>query len=357
MRWGLLLIVLGLCGTTTGTVEAAETEPWNDPFWSLLHEPAAIAELQLNADQQQAFHALRDDLDLRFFPLRNQTKEVATAGTLKIIAEAREKLSDLLEPQQFQRYQELVLQRLGNDAFLHPLVVDRLKYNAAQQAKLEKISAETNEAAAALRQAVADQTKDRTAAQQEYTKLLERQQKKLLGVLTPIQQSALRKVVGQPFTGLKTSQPHFRAPDFSTAGEWLNSSPLSLKELRGKVVVVHFYAFGCINCIRNYPWYLEWSEKFKDQEVVIVGIHTPETNAEQNSASVRRKATEAKFRFPILIDAKKENWNAWGNSMWPCVYVIDKQGYLREQWAGELKWQGNDGEKYMRSKIEALLTE
>lgn len=357
MRLGLLLFSFCLVWFPVVTTWGAETEPWNEPFWILLHEPAAIAELKLSPDQQQAFDALRDELDLRFFPLRNQSRKDAVAGTLSITAEAREKLQAMLEPSQWQRYTELMLQRMGNEAFLDPVVVDRLKYTPSQQTRLDKIVAETREAAAALRQEVNDQSKDRQAAQQEYTQLLEGQQKKLLGILTPIQQRGLQKVIGPPFAGVNVNQPHFRAPDFSPAGQWLNSDPLSLKQLRGKVVVVHFYAFGCINCIRNYPWYLEWSEKFQDQDVVIVGIHTPETTAEQNHDSVRRKATEAKFRFPILIDDQKANWNAWGNSMWPCVYLIDKQGYLREQWAGELKWQGNDGEKYMRAKIEALLAE
>jgi len=89
----------------------------------------------------------------------------------------------------------------------------------------------------------------------------------------------------------------------------------------------------------------------------MIGIHTPETAAERDAAHVRQKAAEAELSFPILIDGKSENWNAWGNSIWPCVYVIDKQGYLRHFWAGELKWQGNDGEKFLRDRIEALLNE
>jgi peroxiredoxin len=120
---------------------------------------------------------------------------------------------------------------------------------------------------------------------------------------------------------------------------------------------VHFYAADCINCIRNYPWYREWHQRFKDKPVALIGIHTPETEAERDASAVRKKAADAKLEFPILIDGRNENWNAWGNSMWPSVYVIDKRGYLRFFWPGELKWQGNDGEKYMRERIEQLLLE
>ncbi|WP_158262512.1 MULTISPECIES: redoxin domain-containing protein [Pirellulaceae] len=357
MRRAILFSIICLSWAAQVEVRAADTEPWNDPFWILLHQPSAVAELDLSPAQEQQFHAVRDDLDLRFLPLRNRSREEALSTATTLVAEAREKMQSLLEPKQQTRFKQLVLQRMGNDALLHEEVANRLNYSATQKTKLEKIDADTQEAVVELRKEMNDEGKDRQAVQQEYVKLLEDQQKKLVAVLTPVQRTALRNVIGEPFRGLKDNQPHIRAPDFGAEGEWINSSLLSLKELRGKVVVVHFYAFGCINCIRNYPWYLEWSERFKDKDVVIVGIHTPETSAERNSDSVRRKAAEAKFDFPVLIDDKKVNWNAWGNSMWPSVYLIDKQGYFREHWAGELKWKGNDGELHMRQKIEELLAE
>ena len=123
------------------------------------------------------------------------------------------------------------------------------------------------------------------------------------------------------------------------------------------MVVVHFYAFGCINCIRNYPTYLDWHEKYRGKNVVILGIHTPETTAEEDSSAVKTKAEGAAFEFPVLIDNKKANWNAWGNSMWPSVYLVDKRGYLRYFWPGELMWQGSTGDEWMAARIEDLLAE
>jgi hypothetical protein len=98
-------------------------------------------------------------------------------------------------------------------------------------------------------------------------------------------------------------------------------------------------------------------ERFRDKDVVILGIHTPETAAEQDSATVKTKAADAKLQFPILIDGTKANWTAWGNSMWPSVYLVDKRGYLRHFWPGELKWQGATGDQWMRDRIEELLAE
>lgn len=356
MRHFLTLSACCLLLIGTAVTQAAESEAWNNPFWALLHEPAAIAELKLSPAQEKSFHVMRDDFDLRFFPLRNKTREEAIEGANKIVAEAGEKLKKLLKPEQQHRFVELQLQYLGTQALTTKEVTDKLRYSKTQESRMEKINKDTQTAIEALHKEV-NEGKDRQAAQKEYEKLLADQQKKLFGVLRSPQRAAFTKMLGEPFDSSKLGQPHFRAPDFVNTGEWINSSPISLEQLRGKVVVVHFYAFGCINCIHNYPWYHEWSKRFKGKDVVIVGIHTPETSAERNSESVVRKANEEKFDFPVLIDGKKENWNAWGNSMWPSVYLIDKEGYFREFWAGELKWKGNDGEKKMREKIEVLLDE
>lgn len=159
-------------------------------------------------------------------------------------------------------------------------------------------------------------------------------------------------------TEISGTELYLRAPDFIDSGHWANTAkPLLLSKLEGQVVVVHFYAFGCINCIQNYPVYLDWQKRFAHQNVTLVGIHTPETKSEQDMASVQQNAKESGFLFPILIDTDKKNWNAWGNSMWPSVYVIDKQGYVRHFWPGELRWEGATGDKYLREQIEQLLLE
>lgn len=112
-----------------------------------------------------------------------------------------------------------------------------------------------------------------------------------------------------------------------------------------------------MNCHRNYPWYKGWYDAFSNRGLTIVGIHTPETASERNPANVRRKVNEAGFRFPVLIDEDNKNWNAWGNSMWPSVYLIDKTGYIRYWWYGELNWQDAGGQKIMQKRIEELLAE
>lgn len=86
-------------------------------------------------------------------------------------------------------------------------------------------------------------------------------------------------------------------------------------------------------------------------------MHTPETEHERNVENVREKVKEAKFEFPVVVDNDQSIWNTWGNSMWPSVYLLDKKGYIRYTWDGELDWKGAGGQKLMQARIEQLLAE
>jgi peroxiredoxin len=328
----------------------------NDPYWVLLHEPAVREELKLTAAQRQRWQALVDELDLRFFPLRNRPQKEALAGAAEITAEARSQLKALLQPPQSKRLAQIVLQKIGTHALLRDEVAERMKYSPAQRTELEQLLEKTQSAVTALEQEVRE-GQPRQPREKKYAQLKTEEHRQIQDLLKPEQKSAWRELFGPTFSLAKLGQPAFKTPELIDTGDWINGGPQQLKDLRGKVVVVHFYACGCINCIHNYPTYHEWTEHFAGMDVAILGIHTPETSSERDSANVRRKAAEAKFTFPVLIDGKNENWNAWGNSMWPSVYVLDKRGYLRHFWPGELKWQGATGDEYLRERIEELLKE
>ncbi len=96
---------------------------------------------------------------------------------------------------------------------------------------------------------------------------------------------------------------------------------------------------------------------FAGTDFVMLGIHTPETDTERVTANVRKAAAEAGLTFPILIDQDESNWDHWGNSMWPSVYLIDKEGTIRFWWYGELNWNGAEGEIRLRKRIKELLDE
>lgn len=357
MFWRIF-VLWGVC-LWASTALAQNFDPYagvDDPYWLLLHEPAVKQELEFTPAAREAYQAKLDDLDLRFFPLRNKSREVAEAGITKLTAETQESIPKLLTAKQRQRLQQIRIWRIGTRGLLLPEVVEAMHYSATQKERLTELLAETAAKVKTLQQEIAD-GQPRAPREKSYQDLQTQEQKQIVKLLKKDQLAIWKKQLGPAFDVSKLGLPEFKAPELVPTDEWINSSPLALQAQRGKVVVIHFYACGCINCIRNYPWYREWAEKFRDSEFVMIGIHSPETSQERDAAHVRERARAEKLTFPVLIDGKSENWDAWGNSMWPSVYVVDQRGYIRHFWPGELKWQGNDGEKYMRERIEALLAE
>ena len=146
------------------------------------------------------------------------------------------------------------------------------------------------------------------------------------------------------------------APEFPPNTQWLQSEPLKLADLRGRVVIVQFWTFGCINCIRNYPVYKAWQEKYAGQAVTIIGVHTPEFTNEADVTRVRAKARENGLKFPIAIDNESRIWKSWDNHAWPSIYLIDKQGRVRFNWEGELHLENAEARQFA-SRIDELLAE
>jgi peroxiredoxin len=147
------------------------------------------------------------------------------------------------------------------------------------------------------------------------------------------------------------------APDLASITAWINSEPLKLADLKGQVVVLHFWTHGCINCIHNYPHMKSWYEKFSGDGVTMIGVHTPELAAERSVERVKVKAKENGLKFPIAVDNHAKTWADWGNRWWPSIYLIDKRGDVRYRWDGELNSPKLKGEQVMRKKIEELLAE
>ena len=187
-------------------------------------------------------------------------------------------------------------------------------------------------------------------------KLREETEKNVISVLNSYQQNTLRKLMGRPFNLSQVRIVACKAPEFDV-DTWINGSKVTLSELTGKVTVVHFYAFGCGNCIRTLPYYNKWHYLFPSDVFQIVGIHRPETQQERDIDKVKKKAAEAGIEYPVAIDNESLMWNAWANCIWPSIYLLDKNGYVRYWWYGELNWQGAESEKYLRNKIQELIDE
>lgn len=124
-------------------------------------------------------------------------------------------------------------------------------------------------------------------------------------------------------------------PSISDATHWFNSPPLTSESLRGKVVLVDFWTYSCINCLRTLPYLKAWDEKYRSQGLVIIGVHTPEFAFEKDQHNVGQAIRDLGIKYPVAMDNQYAIWNAYNNQYWPAHYLIDAQGRIRDQHFGE----------------------
>ncbi|MBI2941310.1 MAG: redoxin domain-containing protein [Chloroflexi bacterium] len=142
---------------------------------------------------------------------------------------------------------------------------------------------------------------------------------------------------------VETTVTGMHAPEFKGIGPWINSPPLTLADLRGRVVLVDFWTYTCINCLRTLPDVLRWHRKYADAGLVVVGIHTPEFDFEQRADNVVHFVHEHHLRYPIALDNERALWQAYGNHHWPHKYLIDARGTIRFDHAGEGAYTETEG--------------
>jgi peroxiredoxin len=261
-----------------------------------------------------------------------------------------------LSSSQHDRLGEIVLQVQGTSALGQPGLAGELALTTAQKQEITRISSAADAALTKIRQQ-AKGTQNLLELNRQAEKLQTDLQRDLIAAVTPDQRERWLALRGRDIDLKKLEPLIAMAPELRDVATWINSEPLTLERLRGQVVALHFWTFGCINCIHNYPSYKHWYEEFNGKGLTIVGVHTPETEGEKVVDTIRRRARENDLLFPIAVDGQLKNWQAWSNNIWPAVYLIDKKGHVRYWWYGELNWQGAEGEAYMRSKIIELMAE
>jgi thiol-disulfide isomerase/thioredoxin len=131
-------------------------------------------------------------------------------------------------------------------------------------------------------------------------------------------------------------------PSLGGATEWLNSEPLGPAELRGRVVLVNFWTLTCINWLRQEPYVRAWSQAYRDDGLVVIGVHTPEFSFEHDIDGVRRATTEREIDYPVAVDNDYEVWSAFANHFWPALYFVDADGVIRDQHFGEGRYEQSE---------------
>lgn len=143
-----------------------------------------------------------------------------------------------------------------------------------------------------------------------------------------------------------------KAPDFAKITGYINTEegrPINLKDLKGKVVLVDFWTYSCINCIRTLPYLVDWNEKYADKGLVIVGVHSPEFEFEKNVDNVKAAVQKYGIKYPVIQDNDKGTWDAYQNRYWPRKYLVDNEGYIRYDHIGEGGYA--ETEKVIRSLL------
>ena len=169
----------------------------------------------------------------------------------------------------------------------------------------------------------------------------------------PENENPLSSIAGTAHTPVASARTGSEslAPDFIGIVSWINSEPLALARLRGNVVLVDFWTYTCVNCIRTFPYLRDWNEKYKPAGLVIVGVHTPEFEFEKLRDNVAGAIDTFGIKYSVALDNDRRTWNAFRNKVWPGKYLIDKDGYLRYTHLGEGAYRETE------QKIRELLAE
>jgi thiol-disulfide isomerase/thioredoxin len=132
------------------------------------------------------------------------------------------------------------------------------------------------------------------------------------------------------------------APNFAGISNWFNSAPLNMADLRGKVVLVDFWTYGCVNCVNTLPHVTELYAKYRDRGLVVVGVHTPEFPFERSASNVQAALKRHGITYPVAQDNDSQTWNAYRNQYWPAQYIVDQSGKIVFQHDGEGQYEQMD---------------
>ena len=328
--------------------------PVPHPVTSLLRAKTVHKELGLLESEINEADKIVSEFELPLWRLRDLPLHKRNAEAAPLINQLYRKLDWILSYRQLEQLDQLVMQVRGIDVILEAKVTIKLDLSPEQTNTIRDILNTSYSKITSLRNNVETSSQSQIAA--HIQKLQAETRRNILAVLNSYQQNNFAVLMGRSFDFSQVPSIACKAPELEV-DKWINSSPVKLSELVGKVTVVHFYAFGCSNCISTLPYYNDWYKHFPKSSFYIIGIHRPETKQERDIEKVKDKASQADIEYPVAIDNQSLTWDSWANNIWPGIYIIDKKGFIRYWWYGELNWQGAESEKFLRDKIRELIDE
>ena len=300
---------------------------------TLARDPAVHEELKLTGRQIAALQKAVDAVDGPFWVLRDVPVEKCRKQLDALHDPLRRQIVDTLTAAQRARFDEITLQARGFKSLASSDVAASLKLSAEQTAAIARLLADAQPVSGGSENGATTAGATRTGASRTaaaksspQTESRAPTSQDVLDLLEPEQRAQLNQMAGPTFDFSRLKRIGCQAPELRELDGWINSEPTSFAALRGKVVAVHFWAFGCINCVHNLPLYQAWFEKFPESKFAIIGIHTPETEVERNVANLRQNVRRRGIAYPVAVDGAAANWAAWGNQMWPACISSTSRG-------------------------------
>jgi peroxiredoxin len=360
-KWvmGWMMVFGGLVlAAADSAEEAVYVPPALTPAPYLIRDPAVRVELKLTADQAVRLQALCDGMDEHLFALRDQPPvptEARAIEHVRAVVKAMDQLPTILKPSQQGRLQELAIQFEGAMALFRKAVAECVGLSAAQKERMQEIYRQSLRMRDQLRRRLEESGDSSQYAQQAEQMQVRLMQQFLMG-LTESQMVVWQGMLGKEFDFSRTQPVSFRAPDLPEVSRWIQTRPVSIKSLEGRVAAVIFFSPGSADCAGDYAVYKMWARQYDPKEVFVLGIHMPVGDQEEKTALAQAIEREG-LEFPIAVDGKKTVREAWVNQVCPSVYLVDKTGRVRYWWYGPLRKDGSTGDQWLSERIEELRAE
>lgn len=318
----------------------------------LVHSVEVQQEIGINDKNREQFEKGLRELDQLWWPSRVLKADEQRAVVTKLEPKLLELVDACCGKAAVKRLQQMELQAQSARIMARPDVINYLSLSPTQVRKLRAAFSATDKLAESIQPQAPD-----PALMEQIKSSRESELREIQTNLTPDQLKSLPTLLGKIFESRELRRIYPLAPNFLDTANVIGTGQFDWSKLKGKVVLVHFYAFECHNCHANFPIYKRWFDKLNTKGVELIGIQTPETSNEKDLSKVVEAADQQGFKFPVIVDLNESNWKAWGNTMWPTVYVVDKNGYIRMWWQGELQYQGATGDRQIEKLVEQLLGE
>lgn len=320
----------------------------------LIHSAEAQRELGITGPDLDRLESVLRSIDAEWLRMRNRTETeihpVLDRGAEVVLDHLREKRNDAA----LARLHQLELQAQGPRALLRAEVIDALELTTVQVRDLGRLFDATDDLRRRARMLSRPPSVPNLLP---YQRALVAEKAAVDRILTTDQIQRWNGLLApkQDTTAYERVLP--LAPSTLEPGAWLNGTNASLAALRGRVVVVLFYSFQDADSLSANQACNRWHRAYANNGLTVIGIQSPKVDAERDYAAFGLSLLRDKIQFPVLLDADKSNWEAWGNEAWPTLFVIDRRGYIRGWWSGRLQASNAGGEARIEQVIRRLLAE